>query len=101
MDQYAKHNLDNDGEPYKVAYEQANERWEVALTVSEKGFQQISFVNSIATTKVSYSVEIFFRRFLCFKCFSNSVIHGFKISFFFSFLMIKNKFGKISVLNEG
>lgn len=52
VDQYAKHNLDSDGEPYKVAHEQANERWEVALTVSEKGFQQVSFVNSIATTKV-------------------------------------------------
>ena len=52
VDQYAKHNLDSDKEPHKVIFEQANERWEVALTVSERGFQQVSFVNSIATTKV-------------------------------------------------
>ena len=29
-----------------------SDRWEVALTLSEKGFQQVSFVNSVATTKV-------------------------------------------------
>ncbi|VBB31474.1 unnamed protein product [Acanthocheilonema viteae] len=57
VDQYAKHNLDSEGEPYKVAYEQVNERWEVALTVSEKGFQQVSFVNSIATTKGGRHVD--------------------------------------------
>uniref|UniRef100_A0A8R1U3B2 DNA topoisomerase 2 n=1 Tax=Onchocerca volvulus TaxID=6282 RepID=A0A8R1U3B2_ONCVO len=57
VDQYAKHNLDSDGEPFKVAYEQVNERWEVALTVSEKGFQQVSFVNSIATTKGGRHVD--------------------------------------------
>lgn len=60
VDQYTKHNLDNDGEPYKVAFEQVNERWEIALTVSEKGFQQVSFVNSIATTKVHCFIGIFF-----------------------------------------
>lgn len=59
VEQYAKHNLDSHGEPYKVAYEQANDRWEVALTVSEKGFQQVSFVNSIATTKVGLYLLIF------------------------------------------
>ena len=53
VEQYVKHNLDNQGEPYKFVYEQANDRWEVALTVSDKGFQQVSFVNSIATTKVN------------------------------------------------
>lgn len=52
VEQYAKNNLDSSGEPYKIAYEQCNERWEVAMTVSEKGFQQVSFANSIATTKV-------------------------------------------------
>ncbi|EJD75192.1 DNA topoisomerase 2 [Loa loa] len=57
VEQYTKHNLDNDGEPYKIAYEQVNERWEVALTVSEKGFQQVSFVNSIATTKGGRHVD--------------------------------------------
>ena len=29
-----------------------NDRWEVVVTQSDKGFQQVSFVNSIATTKV-------------------------------------------------
>lgn len=52
VDQFAKHNLDSQGEPYKVVYEQPNDRWEVAVTVSERGFQQVSFANSIATTKV-------------------------------------------------
>lgn len=27
-------------------------RWEICVAASEKGFQQMSFVNSIATTKV-------------------------------------------------
>ncbi|MCP9262278.1 DNA topoisomerase 2-alpha [Dirofilaria immitis] len=57
VDQYARHNLDSDGEPFKVAHEQVNERWEIALTVSEKGFQQVSFVNSIATTKGGRHVD--------------------------------------------
>ncbi|VDK32135.1 unnamed protein product [Gongylonema pulchrum] len=57
VDQYAKHNLDSDGEPYKVAFEQVNERWEVAMTVSEKGFQQVSFASSIATTKGGRHVD--------------------------------------------
>ena len=34
-----------------VVHEVANERWEVCVTSSTRGFQQISFVNSIATTK--------------------------------------------------
>uniref|UniRef100_A0A0N5ASB9 DNA topoisomerase 2 n=1 Tax=Syphacia muris TaxID=451379 RepID=A0A0N5ASB9_9BILA len=57
VEQYAKYNLDSQGEPYKIAYEQVNERWEVALTVSEKGFQQVSFANSIATTKGGRHVD--------------------------------------------
>lgn len=40
------------GNPLKVIYEQVNPRWEVAITMSDRGFQQVSFVNSIATTKV-------------------------------------------------
>ena len=39
--------------PRKVVYEAVNPRWEVAVTASNHGFQQASFVNSIATTKVS------------------------------------------------
>ena len=38
----------------KVVHEIVNDRWEVAVTMSEKGFQQASFVNSIATTKVGF-----------------------------------------------
>ena len=48
---------DNDSEDEsegkrKIVHEKVNARWEVAVTVSNKGFQQASFVNSIATTKV-------------------------------------------------
>ena len=43
-------------------YEAVNERWEIAVAPSDKGFQQVSFVNSIATTKggrhVDYVTEI-------------------------------------------
>lgn len=34
-----------------VIYEQIHERWEVAFAVSDGSFQQVSFANSIATTK--------------------------------------------------
>ena len=44
--------MDETGVALKVVNEIVNDRWEVCLTMSEKGFQQISFVNSIATTKV-------------------------------------------------
>uniref|UniRef100_A0A0N5ANS0 DNA topoisomerase 2 n=1 Tax=Syphacia muris TaxID=451379 RepID=A0A0N5ANS0_9BILA len=57
VEQYAKRNLNSNGEPYKVVYEQSNNRWEVALTISDKGFQQVSFVNSIATTKGGRHVD--------------------------------------------
>lgn len=55
MDLYVKDKLDETGVALKVVNETVNERWEVCLTMSEKGFQQISFVNSIATTKVTKS----------------------------------------------
>ncbi|KAL4629674.1 DNA topoisomerase 2-beta [Arapaima gigas] len=51
VDLYVKDKLDETGVQLKVVNEVVNERWEVCLTMSEKGFQQISFVNSIATTK--------------------------------------------------
>ena len=38
-------------------YEQGGERWEVAVAVSDNGFQQMSFVNSIATTKGGRHVD--------------------------------------------
>lgn len=51
---YVKDKTDDNGQPLPVIHEAANERWEVAVTLSEKGFQQVSFVNSIATTKVNW-----------------------------------------------
>lgn len=57
VDLYLKDNLDDSGSPYKVVYESPNDRWEVALTLSERGFQQVSFVNSIATTKGGRHVD--------------------------------------------
>lgn len=53
VDLYVKDKLDETGVALKVVNETVNERWEVCLTLSEKGFQQISFVNSISTTKVT------------------------------------------------
>ena len=50
---------DDDGdEKRKIVHEKVNGRWEVAITVSNKGFQQASFVNSIATTKVYFEHRI-------------------------------------------
>ncbi|VDM46417.1 unnamed protein product [Toxocara canis] len=57
VEQYVKYNINNHGEPYGFIYEQVNNRWEVALTVSERGFQQVSFANSIATTKGGRHVD--------------------------------------------
>ncbi|KAM9307935.1 DNA topoisomerase 2-beta isoform 2-T2 [Gastrophryne carolinensis] len=57
VDLYVKEKLDETGVALKVIHETVNERWEVCLTLSEKGFQQISFVNSIATTKGGRHVD--------------------------------------------
>ena len=43
---------EEDDLPRKIVHEAVNPRWEVAVTASPGGFQQASFVNSIATTKV-------------------------------------------------
>uniref|UniRef100_A0A667ZV02 DNA topoisomerase 2 n=1 Tax=Myripristis murdjan TaxID=586833 RepID=A0A667ZV02_9TELE len=51
VDMYVKDKVDELGGPLTVVHEVVSERWEVCLTMSEKGFQQVSFVNSIATTK--------------------------------------------------
>uniref|UniRef100_A0A8C7QEQ9 DNA topoisomerase 2 n=1 Tax=Oncorhynchus mykiss TaxID=8022 RepID=A0A8C7QEQ9_ONCMY len=51
VDLYLKDKVDELGSPLIVVHEVVSERWEVCLTLSEKGFQQVSFVNSIATTK--------------------------------------------------
>jgi len=48
---YIKDKADDAGQPLKLVHEQPNERWEVAVTLSvDRGFQQVSFVNNIATT---------------------------------------------------
>ncbi|KAM9296239.1 DNA topoisomerase 2-alpha [Gastrophryne carolinensis] len=57
VEMYVKDKVDETGNPLKVIHEAVNERWEVCLTMSEKGFQQVSFVNSIATTKGGRHVD--------------------------------------------
>ncbi|XP_014286491.1 DNA topoisomerase 2 [Halyomorpha halys] len=57
IDLYIKGKEDDIGNPLQIVYENVNERWEVAITTSEKGFQQVSFVNSIATTKGGRHVD--------------------------------------------
>lgn len=57
IDLYIKDNADDSGSPLKVVYENVSERWEVAVTLSDRGFQQVSFVNSIATTKGGRHVD--------------------------------------------
>lgn len=63
----ASSNNDNGDEPSggtnkpTVVYERVNDRWEVAFALSEGGFQQVSFVNSICTmdggTHVKYVTD--------------------------------------------
>lgn len=57
VDMYLEDKVDEVGNPLTVLHEAINERWEVCLTMSEKGFQQVSFVNSIATTKGGRHVD--------------------------------------------
>ncbi|KAK2587990.1 hypothetical protein KPH14_004067 [Odynerus spinipes] len=57
VDYYIKGKEDDGGNPLKIAYETCGARWEVAVTLSDKGFQQMSFVNSIATTKGGRHVD--------------------------------------------
>ncbi|KAF7282810.1 hypothetical protein GWI33_001951 [Rhynchophorus ferrugineus] len=68
IDLYIKGKEDEMGNSLKVVYEQPNERWEVAITSSDRGFQQMSFVNSIATTKggrhVDYVVDMIVKQLL-------------------------------------
>ncbi|KRZ11148.1 DNA topoisomerase 2-beta [Trichinella zimbabwensis] len=57
VDLYLKDRTTDTGEPLKVVYEQPHTRWEVAVAVSDRGFQQVSFTNSIATTKGGRHVD--------------------------------------------
>jgi DNA topoisomerase-2 len=54
---YLKDKVDENDQPLKIVHEVVSDRWEVALTLSEKGFQQVSFVNSVATTKGGRHVD--------------------------------------------
>ncbi|XP_042234851.1 DNA topoisomerase 2-like isoform X2 [Homarus americanus] len=51
VDLYIKDKVDDADTPIKAVYENVSPRWEVAVALSDKGYQQMSFVNSIATTK--------------------------------------------------
>ncbi len=53
----ADSDLLNSTGPAKILYESVNPRWEVAVSFSDIGFQQVSFVNSIATTKGGRHVD--------------------------------------------
>ncbi|XP_046387221.1 DNA topoisomerase 2-alpha isoform X2 [Ischnura elegans] len=59
---------DESGNAVKCVHEVCSERWEVAVTVSDEGFQQVSFVNSIATTKggrhVDYITEMIIKHLM-------------------------------------
>lgn len=57
IDLYIKGKDDGDGKSLKVVHEIVSDRWEVALTISDRGFQQVSFVNSIATSKGGKHVD--------------------------------------------
>ncbi|XP_060604745.1 DNA topoisomerase 2-alpha-like isoform X3 [Ruditapes philippinarum] len=54
---FIKDKVDEAGAPIKLVHEIVSPRWEVAVTMSDKGFQQASFVNSIATTKGGRHVD--------------------------------------------
>lgn len=66
---FLKDKEDEVGNPLTVVHELVNDRWEVAVALSETGeFRQMSFVNSIATTKggshVDYVSEQLVKRIL-------------------------------------
>ncbi|XP_064478636.1 DNA topoisomerase 2-alpha-like [Ornithodoros turicata] len=55
---FLKDKEDEQGKPIIPIYESVNDRWEVAVALSDSGdFQQMSFVNSIATTKGGTHVD--------------------------------------------
>lgn len=54
---FLKGHEDETGNQIKCIYEKCSDRWEVAVAPSDNGFQQMSFVNSIATTKGGRHVD--------------------------------------------
>ena len=59
VDMYLKDQTDETGQAIKCHYESCGERWQVAVAPSSDGFQQMSFVNSIATTKGNFYIFCF------------------------------------------
>ncbi|XP_077291439.1 DNA topoisomerase 2 isoform X2 [Arctopsyche grandis] len=57
INMYIKGKEDENGSPLKICFQHVSERWQVACTLSDRGFQQTSFVNSIATTKGGKHVD--------------------------------------------
>ncbi|KAF7488976.1 DNA topoisomerase 2-beta [Sarcoptes scabiei] len=57
VEMFVKDRQDEVGNTIKMVYESVSNRWEIAATVSDRGFQQISFVNSIATTRGGKHVD--------------------------------------------
>jgi len=57
VDCFIKGHSDETGNQIKCVHEVCGERWEVAVAPSDNGFQQMSFVNSIATTKGGRHVD--------------------------------------------
>ncbi|KAI8042943.1 hypothetical protein M5D96_004267 [Drosophila gunungcola] len=57
IDLHVKSTDEDCGPPIKIVHEVANERWEVACCPSDRGFQQVSFVNSICTYKGGRHVD--------------------------------------------
>lgn len=54
---YLNQETDDFNNPIKLIYEKFSERWEIAIGCSDMGFQQVSFVNSIATSKGGRHVD--------------------------------------------
>ncbi|WBW72278.1 DNA topoisomerase II [Schizosaccharomyces osmophilus] len=61
VDMYLSSSTPSDSESPTVIYEQVNDRWEIAFAVSDEEFNQVSFVNNIATirggTHVNYIAD--------------------------------------------
>jgi len=57
VDLFLDGQVDETGKPIECLYEACGERWQIAVAPSPDGFQQMSFVNSIATTKGGKHVD--------------------------------------------
>jgi len=48
VDHFIKGHEDETGNQIKATYEQCGERWEVAVAVSDNGFQQVKIITKLA-----------------------------------------------------